>query len=360
MNLFRRIKSCLKKIILTLINSDKPLDLDKKNKIMWIFRSKGWGDLFLSLYIPREIKKNTDCSLYFASYGKFCEFMQKDRNIDFFLPILKEYPHEYRLGIRNTLALLKSVSKIKPDLLFFMDWLPFHLVILFKMAGAKHIVCEGNELPSNNFIDYAFHISTERYVKEILADGFLKIFGKQPDIHCSFNIDRSAYTKAKEKISQANKKNMPFILFNTEGSSKIKSLSRKNIVSTVLALSRDFPGLFTLAICYKYDVPEIPYCENAAVIKCTDIHQLIAMAEMSAGIISVDTSVIHIADILRKPLTGLYQPSKGKISKYYQTQRKNCVNLINEKTINDISSEEISAALARTLILSGLDSLIKQ
>ena len=61
------------------------------------------------------------------------------------------------------------------------------------------------------------------------------------------------------------------------------------------------------------------FCVNLCHLS-SDIHHAVAIISQSDGVIGIDSSMIHIAAALKKPVLGIYAPFKGELRmKYYKT-----------------------------------------
>ena len=349
-NIKRKIKKFFFRTLDIIFPSGKNI-----NNILLLFVGNGYGDIFVSLHIPREIKKN-------AKSPKIT-MIASQKVINFFYPYGYIDKYEERNNLRNDILvnlsyktvffLIKKILKIRPDLLIvWPEWCPASLIALFKISGAKRIISFGDtELSSKTVI---FKEERKEYIKKI-ANSIIKYAGNDsPDETVSFKLNHAQIQNADELLKTVNPDNLPIILFNPESTNPERTYSMNNVIETVKLLLAKFPRHFILIPRYKEEKIYLSH-KHIAMPEVKNIELLIALMEKADSVISVDTSTVHIADILLKPLVALYSAlydSEGKIlnppKMTWRSPRSSTVILYSDN-INDISPKIVAESMAESI-----------
>ena len=365
-----QVLSFLKDIFLWLISAGIKKDKGPYKNITWLFLSGGYGDYFAYNIFPREIKRIfPDCRLTVVSQKRHHIFFRQDKNADF----LEIVPESVRIETSltkpaDTVKLMKILKKHKTELLICCPaFLRTHLLPFIRLSGVRKIICHGIPERSTDFILFREMYNPERKTREMLHDLLLSIGNSIPDMSTSYHIEKKHITKAQRLINTLNRKKKPFILFNPEGSHKQHRLDDTQITGSVKELRRILPEYFILVICYERNVIQLEkeastdYFENmqfsgtdgTAMIQIDDIELVAALIQQAPGVLSVDTSTVHMADAFDRPLAALYSANtiKGNIIppvQVWRSYRPETVNIYSKK-ITAIKPGQIAQAMKSAL-----------
>lgn len=346
----RKIKKFIFKLSDILFPSRKKIE-----NILWLFVGNGYGDIFVSLYMPREIKKTArSAKITMVGSQKVINFFSKYGYIDEFID---------RNDIRNDICvnisyktvffLIRLILKTRPDLLIvWPEWCPAFLITLFRMAGAGKIIAFGDSAFSSNTV--VFKEENREYIRNIANSIIMDAGNDSPDTSFSFQIDSEYIRNADEILNSVNPDKLPIIMFNPESNDPQRTLLLNNVIETVKCLHIRFPEYFILIPRYNEKKIYLSH-KYTAMPEVKNIDLLIALMEKADAVISVDTSTVHMADILSKPLVALYSAlydTEGNIlnppKMTWRSPRSSTVSLYSDN-INDITPKKIVEAMAESL-----------
>lgn len=304
-------------------------------KILLFFVSPGIGDAVISSFFIRNLKilyPESEITLLSTPGGKI---LDGNANIDKFI-WASNTEKKYLFLLAFRLLFLRGQ---KYDLLFDLPWNPLgygakRMLFLYMINAKNTFVANIEGYDFANFVMW----NTENTSLIGLYKTVLKKLNFIGDINDDYEIKLCSGDLDFAKAFIDNNAIKKFILFNPEGSGFqktvprdkcleiLKKLSDKNI--TVVAINCDIAGIdknniFTFNGTIK---------QNAALIQLADY------------VITVDTSIMHIADAYNKNMTVLFAEENGfgnkNILKTHRPKNKNAI-VLSGKFVEDISSDKI-------------------
>lgn len=186
-----------------------------------------------------------------------------------------------------------------------LDWnvTKQHNMQYIKFLDCWSITCS-NILNHLNIFDQYIDISqiphiSNRYAKVVEALTNSSCERILPCIEL-FNADK---LYAKQFLDKFNLSNKRFIYLNTVGSSESRNFSLKQISSIIRACIER--GIFVVHYSPNYDLRKIN-SPNLCSIEDIDFFQLAAIISKSSGIISPDTSIVHLASAFDIPVFAVF------------------------------------------------------
>ncbi|NUF26581.1 glycosyltransferase family 9 protein [Gilliamella sp. ESL0254] len=147
--------------------------------------------------------------------------------------------------------------------------------------------------------EYKSHISKRS--QKILE--FMRI---QPTpIRYFVNIPTEAELSAKDFISSLLASNKNIIIFNPYGSNEARSFSNSQIDTTLSFLSQ-YDNCITIVVGEPNKISHIKAKKNIIINPLPTFFESVALVKFSNLVISVDTSIVHIASIYNKKMLCVY------------------------------------------------------
>ena len=160
------------------------------------------------------------------------------------------------------------------------------------------------------------------------------------------SLPSAARQAAADFLASKGLSRKPFVFFNPAGNSPRRTLTPARVSEILRALNTLPVLLCNTTGGYR--------AENPAVIMWnhSDLLQTAALVEQAAYVITVDTSIAHIAETFHKPMTVLFslknydnEPAKNlSLLTTWGPRGSHVKRLWAEKSVNDISPEHIAAA----------------
>ena len=106
----------------------------------------------------------------------------------------------------------------------------------------------------------------------------------------------------------------PFIVVHTSGNWDLKRWSPKNWALLIAALTRDFKMQVVISeglkeVQWAAEISRLSDVNPIVLAGKTNIHQLVALLEKAALVISADSGPLHIASCVSRKIIGLYGPT---------------------------------------------------
>ncbi|MBP5286955.1 MAG: glycosyltransferase family 9 protein [Elusimicrobiales bacterium] len=362
-SVYSALKKYIKPAVLALLFSFKKASLKKDCNIVWIICSYGYGDVIQHIMIPREIKKIFPCSkLTIITRKKYIHFFRNDKYIDFFEEIPPGLNANWKAPVKSLFSLYRLIKKHKADLVIdFPVGLHIYELFIYRLAGVKKVYQNDSSEYSNNFVRFIGE-DFSKFRMDMFIDLLEDLGAEKVDLSSEYIIPEEAEREALLKIKSVlgnsyGKRN--FVLFNPEASTEKRSLPDSLVIETVKSLRLIMPEYFIIIPCFRRKMIDFD-SSHATMVSFSSIEALIACAAHSLGMISVDTSTVHIADMLGLPLAAAYvkyyndQPIPQPGGKFWHSRQKGTVDLYHDYA-EEYSGSELAYALKKSI-----DSSIRQ
>ena len=284
--------------------------------ILFINLNKKIGDAVVSTFIFREIKKHfpdTKITVLISNATKQIyeqnEYIdkivsltdsKKFRRLQLFLYFPYLFLQHFDLAINIELS-------VKKYLVHFIKFLRTKEVILSDKRRFDLIKCTPLIWDYNDTLGHITNV----YIK------LLNILGIK-DISTKYDVTISQHylNKCKDFINKNKLNNKKILLINPEGANKERQLSNEYIERLVNEIKNKF-GYNIVLLCYKRKYPS-NFDKNVFILNTKNIMESVAVVYLSDLIITVDTSVVHIADCFDKQMIVLYNNRENDTNKYYK------------------------------------------
>ena len=285
-------------------------------KILFINLNKKIGDAVVSTFIFREIKKHfpdTKITVLISNATK--QIYEKNKYIDKTISLtdskkfrrLQLFSYIPYLLLQHFDLAVNIELSIKKYIVYFIKFLKTKEVILSDKRRFDLIKCTPLIWDYNDSLG---HI-TQVYIK------LLNILGIK-DISTKYNvtIPQHYLNKIKDFINKNNLTGKKILLINPEGAETERNITNKklNIILNEIKKNSNYK---IIILSYKNDYLQ-NFNNNTYIFKTKDIMDTIAIVYFSDLIITVDTSVVHIADCFDKQMIVLYNNRENDTNKYYK------------------------------------------
>lgn len=317
--------------------------------ILFINLNKKIGDAVVSTFIFREIKKqcpDTKITILISNATK--QIYERNEHIDKIVSLtdskkfrrLQLFLYFPYLFLQHFDLAVNIELSVKKYLVHFIKFLRTKEVILSDKRKFDLIKCTPLIWDYNDTLG---HI-TQVYIK------LLNILGIKKNISTKYDVTVSQHhlNKCKDFINKNNLNTKKILLINPEGAHKERQLSNEYIKQLVNEIKNKFDYNIVL-LCYKRKYPS-NFDKNIFILNTKDIMESVTIVYLSDLIITVDTSIVHIADCYNKDMITLYPNTEkennlflkyGFIS-WCSTQNKTIkIQTDIDKNINDIPIESI-------------------
>ena len=298
------------------------------------------GDSIIHSFFLRELKKLfPQASITVTTFAPSQHFFSHHTAIDHIITLPPLGPvtssHRY-LRWKVILALLKMLLynwRKKYDLTILNVTLPtclnsFYCHLFFQSVATK--------------FDYSKHI-TFSYVSLLQ-----KLGAKEVDTSYLFSLNQENIIAAQNFLRENSLLSNPFWVLNPVGSLPSKQLSLYQLQFIIEKLRQ--ANFQTVLLDYKDQFTNFP---DTGIIRYTSksVFETAAIIKQSAGVISTDTGIVHIADSFNKKLLVLYTAdSRGPYKRSFWASRNYPANFIQSKnTVASISTQEIDTQLKKIL-----------
>lgn len=316
--------------------------------ILFINLNKKIGDAVVSTFIFREIKKHfpdTKITVLISNATK--QIYERNEHIDKIVSLtdskkfrrLQLFLYFPYLFLQHFDLAINIELSIKKYIVYFVKFLRTKEVILSDKRKFDLIKCTPLIWDYNDTLGHITNV----YIK------LLNILGIK-DISTKYDVTVSQHylNKCKDFINKNKLNNKKILLINPEGAHKERQLSNEYIERLVKEIKNKFDYNIVL-LCYKRKYPS-NFDKNVFILNTKNIMESVAVVYLSDLIITVDTSVVHIADCYNKDMITLYPNTEkeenlflkyGFIS-WCSTQDKTIkIQTDTDKDINDIPVESI-------------------
>lgn len=219
----------------------------------------------------------------------------------------------------------------------------FHLLWL-KLLRAKYIMT----YPLKNKYEINIELIDEYFNNNRELLNKFKIF----DYEKNYKIYLGKYENIGELFFNSQKKN---IIFNYIGSNENRILKKEEVINILKLIGNFDVNIYISSIPEKYDntkeiIKEISKKNINILPKTETIFELISYVKYCDIVITVDTSLVHIASTFNKPLLGFYTANKYNERKYLPISEKYyIINSKYEEKIENLDLKEIKLKLKQIL-----------
>ena len=326
-----------------------------KQRICFFRANAKIGDCIISSFIPRELEKlvlekgRKEKEISVVVSESIASLYYTNPHIDklIILPPMQyaipETPHATTPLLVNVALLLGLIrfmlyTWIHPYNLMLTDVTihTFRNNLYFRMLRVKKIL----------------HLSPvpqlQSHFTKVYQNLLLQLGAKNVDTSYELFIPTSKKKQALSFLQQKNIGLQSFIVFNPCGSISQRQLSEQQIQEILRLLrAHNIP-----VILLDYQRRYVNFNQNAILCSLNDILEVATIIEHAKGVITVDTSILHITDIYQKPMLALYCNDKYSI----ENNRVVCAStnprtlyLYSQDKISDISLSTLQASVSNFL-----------
>ena len=285
------------------------LDLSKIKKITIQSCKNGLGDAIIISGLPKILKK----------HGYHITILTLESNA----LIFKENPNiDEIICVGRTLSSsqIKKLKSLECDLFIdpnnktsYSDWV-FKMIRYIK---PHHTL--GMNYPKffriyDSIIDYKeyrSHIS-KRFIYILNK---LNINLSEDQYHYDIYYPNEYDIEIKKFLSHLQ--NKLICIFNPFASSEKRSFSN-NQIEKIIKICSTTPNLFTIIVGDMNKISSIPETKNVSVNKLEHFFYTVALLKYCDIVISVDTSIVHLANAYNKPLISVYSSEVDSINPKYE------------------------------------------
>ena len=277
----------------------------KPKRICFFRLNNHIGDVLVTSFFIRELKKRfVNDKLTVVATSPIDQLYQNNPYIDDLLclpPIC--YLKTSNMNAKTPLILnskvlwglfqiLLEIRKRHYDLIITDAIIPtWRNRLYFKLCGAKQTI-----LPILDNTTFRQHISV--FYKEVLVKLGVK------DVNCSYEIYISPQAQEEaNKFLRTNSLTNNLVIFNPLASIEARSMSNCQIELILDSITRLYPNLPVVLLDYKQQYQQFA---KKAILCHLDIESVAALFKQAMGIITVDTSTVHLADVFQKPMLSIY------------------------------------------------------
>lgn len=233
------------------------------------------------------------------------------------------------LGFLNVIAVpkgmwptVKAVWKVRKtvfDVLIETSHLssPKSIFLIGQIKAKKKIAFKNQNSPLfSDYVDFHedFDHVTTRYKRTLEKLG-LKTNDLSYQIQIPKEIEQTVDRKLKEELNQ-----QPYVLINSFAAARMRNLSEETTRTLVEKLSRQFPNHLVVSIGSPGSMKTLERWHADGKLSnwrvfpaCTDFFENCRLIEKAAVVISVDTSIVHMACAFKRPLVGIYRGSPPEL-----------------------------------------------
>ena len=313
------------------------LDMNKINSVLILRDDNKIGDMIITTILFREIKKTYPHIKIFVLCGNSNKI------------ILENNPYIDKIFISHNkfskdVFVYNELRKYKIDLL--VDFWPFspkpmHFLKL-RIINSRFLlgICK----QKYNIYDISVNVDyNTEHMSKIYTEILHSLNIENVNINYDIFLDKKYEDYAKSVIKNSNEK---YIFFNTHSASKVRSLS---LDKTKEILQMLYKYNFKIILNSQYDINN----ENIIVPRKDNFLYIIALIKYSDMILTVDTSIVHVANVFDKKLIAVYNNdtmNEEKISQVWAPNYNNAIQLLSKKRdISSVDTTEIEESINKLL-----------
>jgi len=285
-------------------------------KILFINLNKKIGDAVVSTLIFREIKKqypDTKITILISNATK--QIYEENKHIDKIISLTDSkifrrfqlFSYILYLFLQHFDLVINVELYIKKYVVSFIKLLRTKEVILSDKRRFDLIKC----IPLIwDYNDSLGHI-TQVYIKLLNILGIKNVSAKY-----DVTVSQQYLNKCKDFINKTELNNKKILLINPEGAEKERNITNKNLNILVNEIEKNC-NYKIIILSYKNDYLK-NFNNKIYIFKTKNIMDTIAIVYLSDLILTVDTSIVHIADCFDKQMIALYNNRENDAIKYYK------------------------------------------
>ena len=312
---------------------------EKINRILFLRTDGKIGDYIISSFIFREIKKQYPNIKIDVVADKSLENLLKlSKNIDKYYILDRKKMHEWR-------DVVKILRKNKYDVLFdSTEGLKYKQVYLLNRVNATVNVGynkNGYKIYNKNIKQNNTLKMIEIYKKMVKSIN-IEIKNTNYDIPISEESEKNVETFLKENDSKEK-----LIALNFFGASRGRKINAENALIIIKRLTEMYKGYKIIILDSPNDRETIynilARTDNKNVLffeKSKTILDSISIIKKCDWVVSLDTSILHIAEGLDKKIMAFYGPKINK-NKWRIKEENNILIDYPENRINDVNFEKL-------------------
>ncbi|OOF67896.1 glycosyltransferase family 9 protein [Rodentibacter caecimuris] len=330
---FRKLRIILGKFFLDKKTPENLTALYPK-KILFLRQDGKIGDYIVSSFVFREIKKyKPEIHIGVVCTKKDAYLFQQNPYIDHLYFVKKRSIFDY---IRQGLHLQKEQYDVVIDPTISLK---NRDLLLLRLIRARNYI--GYKKP--NYQIFNFNIDGNYHFSEIYRLALVKIGIICQDTSYDIPTIQESQIKVRKLLSSYNIKS--YISLNFFGAGNARKFTDNNIISWLTYL-RKKTNLPIILLTYPSVTEKLLWMikdfDNIFLLKeSTTIFDTIEIIRQSDLVISPDTSIVHIASGLNKPMIALYSHGEDNFV-HWNPNSRNIVYLLRYKNnINELSPEQI-------------------
>lgn len=337
--MFKHLRKSLAKIILDKKEKSKDiLDMNKINSVLVLRDDNKIGDMIISTVLFREIKKQYPHIKIYVLCGNANKIILENN------PYVDEVLISHNKFFKD-ISVYKKLRKQKIGLIIdFFLFRPRPLYLLkLRIINSQFLlgICK----QKYNIYDISLNIN---YNVEHILKMYIEILHllniKNPDTKYDMFLDKKYEDYAKTIIEKNNYEK--YIFFNTHSASRHRTLSlekTKEILEILYKLN------FKIILNSQYDINN----ENIIVPRKDNFLYVLALVKYSDIILTINTSIIHAANVFDKKMIAIYNndlTKEEKISQVWAPNYKNAIQLLSKKwDISSVETSEIEESINKLL-----------
>lgn len=145
-----------------------------------------------------------------------------------------------------------------------------------------------------------FSLPQNEHVSQAYVRVLQRLGSARPDTTYELSLPPDARQFAAQFLRRYQLENVPFLLFNPQGGSARRTLSAKRVQAILKELSP-----IPVVLC-NYQNAYASCAAGAVLWDSGDILQTAALVEKAAYVLTVDTSISHVAEVFDKPMSVLF------------------------------------------------------
>ena len=309
------------------------------------------GDVVITSFFVRELKKHfASDSLTVVASDPVDKLYFENPHVNELLrlpamcyPVPKEAGSFTRLPFSFNLfyhlaKILWNIRRQHYDLLITDIFVPtWRNKLFFKCCAAKHII-----LPQ-------YKQKTVEHLSQTYGR-VLKQLGMS-DIDYAYELYLSPQQKEKAMtFLKQHALHSPFILLNPLASITQRSLSEEQIITVLDTIHKCAPHIPILLLDYRNQYRAL--AEKAVLCHLDDIRVVTALIQQAKGIITVDTSTVHLSDLFYKPMLAIYAHDKYSFAnniKIFGSIQPGTIYLQSQDKISDIPLSTLQESVSNFL-----------
>lgn len=314
----------------------------KPFKICFFRLHNSIGDVIISNFFVRELHKLTSQVNLTVVASEPTDLLYRDnpRVQKIITAPAMSYPvgtiSKLKLNSNMLVELLKTLWKIRREhydlLITDFVWCPtWRNKLFFALCGAKRTILPiGKDTGTRRTYSYGT---------------VLNELGLQ---HIDYTYEMFLSPQSREEATtflQNHHLKPGFIILNPTGGQPERVLSKPQIQDILRICRNHYPQSPVVLLDYKNQYAD--FSSQAVLCHFTNILTVAALIEQATSVITVDTSILHIADVFQKPILAFYASdsySGNKNLRAYSSIQPSTIYLQSHDQVSDIPMEQIEHA----------------